>query len=506
MEATVGVVIRKRAMDGMVVLALDQGTTSSRTVAFDRSGAIVAMAQREFAQHYPQPGWVEHDAEEIWESQRGTMEEVVAVVGRERIAAIGITNQRETTVVWERSTGKPVHRAIVWQDRRTAALCENIKQDRDVEAMVRAKTGLRLDPYFSATKLSWLFDQDGDGELLRRAQAGDLCFGTVDSWLIWNLTGGGRHVTDASNASRTLLYDIHQGCWDRELLETFGVPEQLLPEVRDSVGEFGEWDGIPICGVAGDQQAALFGQGCFEAGSAKNTYGTGCFLLMNTGAQAVRSSNGLLTTVAWQREGVRTYALEGSVFIGGAVVQWLRDEMKMITTAEEVEVYAREVEDTGGLVLVPAFVGLGAPYWDPEARGVAVGITRGTGRAHFCRAAMESIAFQSGELLEAMVKGSGVVLQKLKADGGAARSNLLMQMQADLSQIRVHRAACVESSAFGAACLAGLKIGFWRDEQELRGMMVEERTFDPEASPHEIAPRWQHWREAVAKARSKGPA
>ena len=489
---------RNRAMDGKLVLALDQGTTSSRTVAFDRDGRVVAMAQREFAQHYPRPGWVEHEAGEIWETQLATLEEVVAKVGRERVVAIGITNQRETTVVWDRATGQPVHRAIVWQDRRTAGKCAELKAKAGVEEMVRGKTGLRLDPYFSGTKLGWLLESEAG--LAERAREGDLCFGTVDAWLIWKLTGGAHHATDASNASRTLLYDIHEGRWDQELLETFGVCEAMLPEVRDSIADFGMWEGIPICGVAGDQQAALFGQGCFESGMAKNTYGTGCFLLMNTGETAVESANGLLTTVGWQREGLRSYALEGSVFIGGAVVQWLRDEMKMVSSAEEVEEFAKEVEDTGGLYLVPAFAGLGAPHWDPEARGVAVGMTRGTGRAQFCRAALESIAFQSGELLEAMVKDSGVPLRELKVDGGAARSDLLMQLQADLSQARVQRPSCLESTALGAACLAGLGVGFWESEEELQGMLGMEREFVPGCSAEEVARRWKGWNAAVGKA------
>jgi len=477
-----------------VVIALDQGTTSSRTIAFDRAGRVVAMARREFAQHYPQPGWVEHEAGEIWESQRATLEEVVSEVGRERVVALGITNQRETTVLWDRATGQAVSRAIVWQDRRTAGMCASLRGEAGLEERIRAKTGLRLDPYFSGTKIRWLLESDG--ELRRRAAAGDLCFGTVDSWLLWNLTGGAVHATDATNASRTLLYDLHEGRWDGELLEVFGVDAGMLPEVRDSVGNYGEWEGIPIRGVAGDQQAALFGQGCFEAGTAKNTYGTGCFLLMNTGGEAVVSRHGLLTTVALQLEGVRSYALEGSVFVGGAVVQWLRDEMKMVSSAEEVEVRAREVEDCGGLVLVPAFTGLGAPHWDPEARGVAVGMTRGTGRAHFCRAALESIAFQSGELLEAMVRDSGVELRELRVDGGAARSDLLMQMQADLSGTKVLRPASVESTALGAACLAGLGAGFWEGAEELGGLLGEMREFVPAGG--DVGPRWERWRKAVA--------
>lgn len=485
-------------MDGKVVLALDQGTTSSRTVAFDHEGKVVAMAQREFVQHYPQPGWVEHCAEEIWESQRATLMEVADAVGRERVVALGITNQRETIIVWDRATGEALHPAIVWQDSRTAGMCAELRKDAEMEEMIRTKTGLRVDPYFSGTKLKWLLEQHP--ELRRKAEAGELCCGTVDAWLIWKLTQGGVFATDATNASRTLLYDIHEGRWDSGLLEAFGVGEEILPEVRDSMGDYGDWEGIPIRGVAGDQQAALFGQGCFEAGMAKNTYGTGCFLLMNTGEVPVASKNGLLTTVALQRDGVRTYALEGSVFVGGAVVQWLRDEMKMVSSAEEVETLAREVDDAGGLVIVPAFAGLGAPYWDAEARGVAVGMTRGTGRAQFCRAALESIAFQTGELLEAMVKDCGVELQTLKVDGGAARSDLLLQMQADLSRTRVVRPECVESTAFGAACLAGLRAGFWESEEELRGMLHVDREFVPEAGDDDVEKRWTQWKQAVGKS------
>ena len=482
-----------------LVLALDQGTTSSRTVAFDRHGSIVAVAQRELTQHYPEPGWVEHDALEIWETQSATLEEVLNTVGRDRVAALGITNQRETVVLWDRATGQPVHRAIVWQDRRTASLCEELSRDDRVEKMVRDRTGLRFDPYFSGTKVAWLLNQDP--ELRARAEQGELCAGTIDTWLLWNLTGGAVHATDASNASRTLLYDLHTGGWSDDLLAALEVPSGILPEIRDSQGVFGEWQGLPITGVAGDQQAALFGQGCFEPGMAKNTYGTGCFLLMNTGKEPVSSNEGLLTTVAWQRGGRRTYALEGSVFIGGAVVQWLRDEMRMISDSAEIETVAREVEDTGGLFLVPAFAGLGAPHWDPRARGLAVGITRGTGRGHFCRAALESIAFQSGELLEAMVRDSGVELRTLKVDGGAVGNDLLMQMQADLGQTPVARPRCRESTALGAACLAGLEVEIWENEEELGELLETERTFEPATEPDEVEPRWQQWRRAVERSR-----
>ena len=482
-----------------LVLALDQGTTSSRTLAFDRHGSIVAVAQRELTQHYPEPGWVEHDALEIWETQSATLEEVLNTVGRDRVAALGITNQRETVVLWDRATGQPVHRAIVWQDRRTASLCEELSRNDRVEKMVRDRTGLRFDPYFSGTKVAWLLNQDP--ELRARAEQGELCAGTIDTWLLWNLTGGAVHATDASNASRTLLYDLHTGGWSDDLLAALAVPSAILPEICDSQGTFGEWQGLPITGVAGDQQAALFGQGCFEPGMAKNTYGTGCFLLMNTGKEPVSSNEGLLTTVAWQRGGRRTYALEGSVFIGGAVVQWLRDEMRMISDSAEIETAALEVEDTGGLYLVPAFAGLGAPHWDPRARGLAVGITRGTGRGHFCRAALESIAFQSGELLEAMVRDSGVKMKTLKVDGGAVGNDLLMQMQADLGQTPVARPRCRESTALGAACLAGLEVGIWENEEELGKLLETERVFEPSTGPDDVEPRWQQWRRAVDRSR-----
>ena len=428
---------RNRAMDGKLVLALDQGTTSSRTVAFDRDGRVVAMAQREFAQHYPRPGWVEHEAGEIWETQLATLEEVVAKVGRERVVAIGITNQRETTVVWDRATGQPVHRAIVWQDRRTAGKCAELKAKAGVEEMVRGKTGLRLDPYFSGTKLGWLLESEAG--LAERAREGDLCFGTVDAWLIWKLTGGAHHATDASNASRTLLYDIHEGRWDQELLETFGVCEAMLPEVRDSIADFGMWEGIPICGVAGDQQAALFGQGCFESGDTKCTYGTGSFLLTNTGNNRVNSSSGMLSTIVCNKDGKPVYGLEGSVFIGGAVIQWLRDELQLLSQTSDSEEMALAVEDSNGVVIVPAFTGLGAPYWDMDARGIITGLTRGANRNHIVRAALECIAYQVNDLVEAVFSDLDLTANSLQVDGGATANNFLMQFQADLLRLKIDR-------------------------------------------------------------------
>ncbi|MEP4077189.1 glycerol kinase GlpK [Haloferula sp.] len=478
-----------------VVLALDQGTTSSRAVAYDHAGVAVASAQEEFPQIYPKPGWVEHDPMAIWDSQRRVMEKVQSEVGA--VAAIGITNQRETTILWDRKTGEPVYNAIVWQDRRTTDFCKALEKDGHAK-MVAERTGLRLDPYFSGSKLRWLLDHvEGARE---RAEAGELAFGTVDSWLVWNLTGGKVHVTDASNASRTMLYDIHRNEWCEELLNLLGIPRELLPEVVDSSGVVAESEGVPIGGIAGDQHAALFGQACFEPGMAKNTYGTGCFLLMNTGAKAVASSNRLLTTIAWRIGGKCEYALEGSVFIGGAVVQWLRDEMGMISSSSEIEEVAASVPDSNGLFLVPAFAGLGAPHWDPTARGVAVGITRGVNRAHFCRAALESIALQSGELVQAMERDSGHALSELRVDGGAVVNNLLMQIQSDLLSAPVTRPVNVETTALGAAYLAGLAVGVWEDREEIAAKWQKDRVF--EASGVDAARMWKNWSEAVE--RSKG--
>ena len=487
-------------MSDEVILALDQGTTSSRTLAFDRSGSVVAVRQREFTQHFPQSGWVEHDAEEIWASQRGTMEEVLGELGEKgvRVAGLGITNQRETTIVWDRQTGEPVHRAIVWQDRRTAEFCQVLKA-RGVEERFVEKTGLRLDPYFSGTKVRWILDNVAGAR--ERAERGELCFGTVDSWLIWKLTGGRQHATDVTNASRTLLLNIHTGKWDEELAELLGVPMSMLAEVKSCSEIFGQSEeGIPIAGVAGDQHAALFGQTCFEAGMAKNTYGTGCFLLMNTGEEAVSSQNNLLTTVAWEVNGKREYALEGSVFIGGAVVQWLRDGLGMIKTAEEVNEVAATVEDNGGMYLVPAFTGLGAPHWDPFARGLAIGLTRGTTKGHFCRAALESIAFQSAELVECMVADSGLSLRELRVDGGATGSELLMQFQADLLGREVVPSAVRETTGLGVAFLAGLAVGMWESQEEIARQRAELRRFTPRAD-FGRGEKMAQWKRAVERAK-----
>ncbi len=474
-----------------IVLALDQGTTSSRALAVDRDGRVVASARREFRQHYPQAGWVEHDPAEILESQFAVMDEVLAQTGGAR--AIGITNQRETTVLWDRRTGEAVHPAIVWQDRRTDWICASLEPHAK---RFTERTGLRLDPYFAGTKLKWLLDHVPGAR--ERAESGELAFGTIDSWLVWHLTGGRHHVTDASNASRTLMFDIHRQCWDEELLRLLGIPAPVLPEVVDSSGVVAETgSGIPIAGIAGDQHAALFGQRCFEPGMAKNTYGTGCFLLMQTGGEAVRSKNNLLTTVAWRIGGEVSYALEGSIFIAGALVQWLRDEMGIISCSEEVDERAAEVGDSGGLVIVPAFAGLGAPHWDPKARGLAIGMTRGTNRAHFCRAALESIAFQSAELVRCMEKDSRQAMSVLRVDGGATRSDLLMQIQADLLGAPVVRPENVETTAMGAAFLAGLGVGFWESIDEIAGEAGSR--FEP--SGRETAALWRNWNRAVELAK-----
>ncbi len=459
------------------ILALDQGTSSSRALVFDRAGAIRAMAQREFTQIYPQPAWVEHDPVEIWRTQLEVAREAFEHAGG-GIAAIGITNQRETAVVWDRKTGAPVYNAIVWQDRRTAPDCDRLRA-AGLEPLVKSKTGLLLDPYFSATKLRWILENVPDAR--PRAEAGELAFGTIDTWLVWNLTG--RHVTDATNASRTLLFNIHTCEWDEELLSLLEVPRALLPAVHSSsevygeTGHFGE--PIPVAGIAGDQQAALFGQACTRPGMVKNTYGTGCFMLMNTGGKPVASQNNLLSTVAWQLGGRVEYALEGSVFIAGAVVQWLRDGLGIIRSSAEVEALARSVPDSGGVYFVPAFSGLGAPHWDPYARGMLGGLTRGTGAAHIARAALESIAFQSADVLEAMTRDSGIALLELRVDGGAAANDSLMQFQADILGAPVVRPAILETTALGAAYLAGLAVGYWQDQGEIAAQWRAERRFEP---------------------------
>ncbi|MBK8742343.1 MAG: glycerol kinase GlpK [Betaproteobacteria bacterium] len=486
------------------VLALDQGTTSSRAIVFDQAGNRIGGAQQEFRQSFPQPGWVEHDPQEIWSSQRAVVDRALAdarVAGRD-IAALGITNQRETTVVWERATGLPIAPAIVWQDRRTAGICDELRA-QGLAGLFQQKTGLVLDAYFSGTKLQWLLDHVPGARA--RAGRGELAFGTIDTWLIWNLTRGGSHVTDSSNASRTLLFNIHTGDWDDELLRLLRVPREMLPRVVPSSGAAGAAtiDGveIPIAGIAGDQQAALFGQACHAPGMAKNTYGTGCFLLMNTGAVAVASRNNLLTTVAWNTGGPTQYALEGSVFIGGAVVQWLRDGLGIIKSAGDLEALARSVPDSGGVVLVPAFAGLGAPHWDPYARGSMFGMTRGTTTAHIARAALDAIALQSAEVLDAMQADSGITLTELRVDGGAAVNNLLMQCQADLLGVPVVRPKVLETTALGAAYLAGLATGYWSTPADIEANWQVDRRFEPEMSRIVAAGLRARWSRGVARSR-----
>jgi glycerol kinase len=491
------------------VLALDQGTTSSRAIVFDDSGSAVAMAQREIQQIFPRPGWVEHDPLEIWDSQLATAREALARAGlaARDVAALGITNQRETTVVWDRVTGLPLGNAIVWQDRRTADACARLKRE-GLEPLVRQRTGLVLDPYFSGTKLAWILDEIPGAR--EAATAGRLAFGTVDSWLLWKLTGGpagGRHATDVTNASRTLLWNLHTAVWDEELLSAFDIPSELLPEVLSSSEVYGETvpalfgSPVPIAGIAGDQQAALFGQACLAPGMVKNTYGTGCFLLMNTGERLHPSRHELLTTPAWRLGGRTTYALEGSVFVAGAVVQWLRDGLGLIRSAAEIEALAASVPDAGGVVLVPAFTGLGAPHWDAYARGALVGITRGTTAAHLARAALEGIAFQVADVLTAMEADSGLPTAELRVDGGATVNDLLMQIQADLVGVPVVRPRVQETTALGAAYLAGLATGVWKDTAEISARWQVERTFEPALDPARAAERRDRWRRAVERAK-----
>lgn len=487
------------------ILALDQGTTSSRAILFDRNGLPVEMAQNEFPQYFPQPGWVEHDPEEIWQSQLNAACEVIQKRGisADEIAALGITNQRETAVLWDRNTGQPVSRAIVWQCRRTAALCDRLRSE-GYEDMIRSRTGLVLDAYFSGTKIQWILDNNPD--LRRRAEKGELAFGTVDSWLIYRLTGGRLHVTDPTNASRTMLYNIAERQWDREIYETFHIPSSLLPEVVSSSGVVGETKAdlfgraIPIAGIAGDQQAALFGQGCFTPGEVKNTYGTGCFLLMQTGDNPAASSGGLLSTVAWGMGDQMAYALEGSIFTAGAVVQWLRDQLGIITHAADSEAAAQSVEDTGGMYLVPAFTGLGAPHWDMYARGLMIGITRGTTRAHIIRAALESIAYQTRDVVDMMTADAGLDMQRLRVDGGAAANDFLMQFQADMLGVPVVRPAVAESTARGAAFLAGLGVGFWKDRNALP-VDQSVREFTPNMDRETRDRLYNGWRKAVDRSR-----
>lgn len=488
------------------VLALDQGTTSSRAIVFDERGVPRATAQKEFRQYFPQPGWVEHDPEEIWRSQLACARAALkkARLGPGAVAAVGITNQRETVVAWDRKTSKPVHNAIVWQDRRTAARCEVLKKE-GWAPKVAAKTGLVIDPYFSATKLSWLLEAIPG--LRARAERGEIAFGTIDTWLAWKLSGGALHVTDPSNASRTMLYDIHLGAWDDELMRLFRVPQSALPEVRPSSHVHGTslkallGAEVPIAGIAGDQQAALFGQACHEAGTAKNTYGTGCFLLLNTGDQAMASRSGLITTCAAQA-GARQFALEGSVFIGGAVVQWLRDGLRLIKRSVDVEKLAASVPHSGGVYFVPAFTGLGAPHWDPYARGTVVGLTRGSNAGHIARAALESIAFQSAELLRAMQQDSGQTLKELRVDGGAAADGLLMQFQADLLGVPVVRPRVLETTALGTAYLAGLATGVWTGREQIAKQWKVAKRFEPKMMREEAARRMEDWARALERAKS----
>jgi len=485
------------------ILAFDQGTTSSRAIVFDHSGAIRATAQKEFKQHFPRPGWVEHDADEIWATQYGVATEAMAAakLDPKDIAAIGITNQRETTIVWNRKTGEPVGRAIVWQDRRTADLCDQLKRD-GMEELVKSKTGLVIDAYFSGSKLRWILDNTEGAR--RDAEEGKLAFGTVDSWLIWKLSGGKTHVTDPSNASRTMLYNIHTGEWDEELLDLFKVPRLVLPRLVKSSEVYCVSDhfGIPIAGIGGDQQAALFGQACHKPGMVKNTYGTGCFMLMNTGAEPVQSKQKLLTTVAWQLGDKPEYALEGSIFIAGAVVQWLRDGLGIIKHSADVERLAASVPDNGEVYLVPAFAGLGAPHWDQYARGSISGLTRGSTAAHIARAALEGIAFQVADVLSAMEADSGIKLTELRVDGGASANNMLMQFQADLLGVPVVRPAVRETTALGAAYLAGLAVGYWRDEAEIFSQWRVERTFEPAMKSDKRASLRATWTKAVTRAKS----
>lgn len=484
------------------ILSFDQGTTSSRAIVFDKKGGIVSVAQKEFTQIFPQPGWVEHDANEIWSTQLGVAAEAITKAGLtiQHIAAIGITNQRETTVVWDKGTGMPIHHAIVWQDRRTASFCDELKA-AGKDKMIQQRTGLVVDAYFSATKVKWILDHVEGARA--RAAKGELCFGTVDSWLLWKLTNGKVHATDVSNASRTMLFNIHTLAWDEELLQLFDVPASMLPEVRSSSEVYGHTQNVltahnvPIAGIAGDQQAALFGQMCTQPGMVKNTYGTGCFMLMNTGEKAVPSSNNLLTTIAWKVNGVTQYALEGSVFIAGAVVQWLRDGLKIIRNSSEVESLAAQVSSSEGVYVVPAFAGLGAPYWNQHARGTIVGITRGTTGAHFARAALDSIAYQTRDVLKAMEADSGIAIKELRVDGGATANNLLMQFQSDILHTNVVRPTVVETTALGAAYLAGLAVGYWSGTDDIQQQWQMERVFSPQMPESERAALTAGWTRAI---------
>ena len=487
------------------VMALDAGTTSNRCILFNEKGEICSMAQKEFTQYFPKPGWVEHDPREIWSTQLSVARQAMNQINASAadIAAIGITNQRETAIVWDKNTGKPVYNAIVWQCRRTSEYCDSLK-DKGLTEMFQKKTGLVIDAYFSGTKVKWILDHvEGARE---RAKRGELLFGTVETWLIWKLTKGAVHVTDYSNASRTMLFNINTLEWDDEILEELDIPKCMLPQAKPSSAVYGEADPgffvgrIPIAGAAGDQQAALFGQTCFEEGEAKNTYGTGCFLLMNTGEKPVFSENGLVTTIAWGMEGKVNYALEGSVFVAGAAIQWLRDELRLIDSASDTEYLAQKVEDTNGCYVVPAFTGLGAPYWDQYARGTIVGLTRGVNKDHIIRATLESLAYQVNDVLEAMGADSGIALSALKVDGGASANNFLMQTQADISRAPVHRPKCVETTAMGAAYLAGLAVGYWKDKEDVKQNWDIDRVFQPDIEIEKQQKMLKGWKKAVQYA------
>lgn len=494
-------------MEKRYIAALDQGTTSSRCILFDREQNMAGMAQKEFTQFYPQPGWVEHDPMEIWSSQYGVLMEALAQSGADagELAGIGITNQRETAVVWDKDTGKPVYNAIVWQCRRTAGLCEELKADPDFTAYVKDRTGLLIDAYFSATKVRWILDNVPGAR--ERAEEGKLLFGTVDSWLIWKLTGGKVHVTDCTNASRTMLYDIRSLRWDETICKRLGIPMSMLPQVRSSSEIYGyvniQGVEVPIAGIAGDQQAALFGQACFEPGEAKNTYGTGCFLLMNTGETPFVSKNGLLTTIAIGLNGKVSYALEGSIFVGGAVVQWLRDELGLISDSSDTEYFARKAADTAGVYVVPAFTGLGAPHWDMNARGAILGLTRGAGRNHIIRAALESIAYQTADVLRAMEEDAGIPLRELRVDGGASANGFLMQFQADIMDRPLRRPMIRETTALGAAYLAGLATGVWKSLDDVRGSWTLDRLYEPAMGAEKREKLLRGWHQAVNRVRSK---
>ncbi len=495
-------------MDKKYIMALDQGTTSSRAILFNHEGEIVKTAQNEFTQYYPNSGWVEHDPMEIWGTQSGVAREVLETAGirPDQIGAIGITNQRETTVVWDKNTGRPIYNAIVWQCRRTASICADLKE-RGLDRYVKENTGLLIDAYFSATKIKWILDNvQGARE---KAEQGELLFGTIDTWIIWNLTRGKVHVTDYTNASRTMIYNIKDLKWDKKLLEELDIPASMLPEVKNSSEIYGVTDPhtfggaeIPIAGIAGDQQAALFGQACFDPGMAKNTYGTGCFMLMNTGEEIISSQNGLLTTIAWGIDGKVEYALEGSIFVAGAVVQWLRDELQIVHDVKDTEYFAGKVEDTGGVYLVPAFVGLGAPHWDMYARGSISGITRGTNRNHIIRASLESIAYQTRDVLEAMEEDSEISLKTLKVDGGAVENNFLMGFQADILNVPVYRPKITETTALGAAYLAGLAVGFWKDKKEIRDKWSVDRVFHPSMEREKRDKLYGGWERAIGRSKN----